>query len=150
MTALDASGAALTAEPIDARAVEAFVARPGAGAVVTFAGVTRDETDGRRIEWLEYEAYDDLARAALRALVAGVAARWPEARAAVVHRTGRVAIGQASVVIAVSAPHRAEAFEACRWLIDTLKSTVPIWKKDVWADGTASAWVAGAPLEPLP
>lgn len=144
---LDAHGVALTPDALDGRAVEAFVARPGAGAIVTFAGVTRADTDGRPIEWLDYEAFDAMAVPALRALVAGVAARWPDARAAVAHRTGRVDIGQPSVVIAVSAPHRAEAFAACRWVIDTLKTTVPIWKRDVWAGGGASAWVAGAPLD---
>lgn len=143
---LDAHGVALTPDALDGRAVEAFVARPGAGAIVTFAGVTRADTDGRPIEWLDYEAFDAMAVPALRALVAGVAARWPDARAAVAHRTGRVDIGQPSVVIAVSAPHRAEAFAACRWAIDTLKTTVPIWKRDVWAGGSASAWVAGTPL----
>ena len=143
-----AARAALTDAEIDPRAVEALVARPGAGAVVTFLGVTRDNTDGRGIDWLEYEAFDEMALPALRALVAGVAERWAGAGAlaAVVHRTGRVDIGQASVVIAVSAAHRAEAFEACRWVIDTLKRTVPIWKKDVWAGGGASAWVAGQAL----
>ena len=146
MTALDDLGVALTRDALDVRAVEAFVAHPGAGAIVTFAGVTRDDTDGRRIEWLDYEAFDAMAVTALRALVAGAAARWPGARAAVAHRVGRVDIGQASVVIAVSAPHRAEAFAACRWVIDTLKTTVPIWKRDVWAGGSASAWVAGTPL----
>jgi molybdopterin synthase catalytic subunit len=139
--------AALTAADIDPRAVEALVARPGAGAVVTFLGVTRDHTEGRAIDWLEYEAFDEMAVPALQALVDGVAERWAGATAAVVHRTGRVDIGQASVVIAVAAPHRAEAFEACRWVIDTLKSTVPIWKKDVWAGGGASAWVAGTAME---
>lgn len=138
--------AELTADPIDPRAVEAMVARPGAGAVVTFLGVTRDNTDGRSIDWLEYEAFGAMALPALRALVDAVAERWPGATAAIAHRTGRVDIGQASVVIAVSAAHRAEAFEACRWVIDTLKTTVPIWKKDVWAGGGASEWVAGSPL----
>lgn len=142
--------AALTARDIDPRAVEAFVRRPGAGAVVTFHGVTRDHTDGRPIEWLEYEAFDEMALPALRVLVDAVAQRWPGATAAVVHRTGRVVIGQASVVIAVSAPHRAEAFEACRWVIDTLKTSVPIWKKDVWAGGGASAWVAGTAMGAVP
>lgn len=141
--------AALTDADIDPRAVEALVARPGAGAIVTFLGVTRDNTDGRPIDWLEYEAFDEMALPALQALVDGVAERWAGAgaQAAVVHRTGRVDIGRASVVIAVSAAHRAEAFEACRWVIDTLKTTVPIWKKDVWAGGGASAWVAGQAME---
>ncbi|MEO8084288.1 MAG: molybdenum cofactor biosynthesis protein MoaE [Ardenticatenales bacterium] len=141
---------ALTAAPIDPRAVEALVARPGAGAIVTFLGVTRDHTDGRPIEWLEYEAFEAMAVPALRALVDGVAERWPGATAAIAHRTGRVDIGQASVVIAVSAAHRAAAFEACRWVIDTLKTTVPIWKKDVWAGGGASAWVAGSVMRSTP
>lgn len=137
----------LTLEPIDPRAVEARVSHPGAGAVVTFHGVVRDHNLGRQVSWLEYEAFAEMAEPAMEGIIAEVTRRWPVARAAMVHRLGRLAIGEASVVIAVSAPHRAEAFDACRFAIDALKASVPIWKKEVWADG--SAWVEGTPVSPL-
>lgn len=140
---------AIVAGPIDARAVEAAVARPGAGAICTFSGVVRDTNLGRTVAHLEYEAYAEMAVPAMERIAAVVSERWPGARAALTHRIGRVEIGQASVVIAVSAPHRADAFEACRWAIDTLKAAVPIWKKEVWADG--EAWIEGieaGPIEP--
>ncbi len=137
----------LTAGPIDPRAVEARVAHAGAGAVCTFHGVTRDHNLGREVGHLEYEAYPAMALPALDRIAADIAARWPGARAALVHRVGRLEIGEASVVIAVSAPHRAAAFEACRYAIDALKTTVPIWKKEVWADG--EAWIEGVAPSPL-
>jgi molybdopterin synthase catalytic subunit len=137
----------LTAEPLDPRALEAAVAWPGAGAVCTFVGLVRDNNLGRAVGHLEYEAYPEMAEAAMAAIAEDVRARWPGARVALAHRLGRLELGAASVVIAVATPHRAEAFAACRHAIDALKATVPIWKKEVWADG--SAWIEGVPPHPL-
>ena len=138
---------AVTDQVIDPRAVEAAVTRPGAGALCSFQGLVRDHNIGRTVRYLEYEAYPEMAEAAMRRIAEQVAERWPEARAALVHRVGRLEIGEASVVIAVSSPHRAEAFAACRWAIDTLKTTVPVWKKEVFAGG--EAWVEGVAVSPL-
>lgn len=138
---------AITDAPIDPRAVEAAVARPEAGAICTFLGVVRNSNLGRDVAYLEYEAFAELAVPAMERIAAVVAERWPGARAAILHRTGRLEIGEASVVIAVSSPHRAEAFEACRWAIDTLKTAVPIWKKEIWSDG--EAWIEGVPAAPI-
>jgi len=137
----------LTRAPIDVRAVEAAVRHPGAGAVCTFQGVVRDHNLGRPVDHLAYEAYPEMAEPELRRIAAEAEARWPGVRLAIVHRLGRLEIGEASVVIAASHAHRAEAFEACRYAIDTLKATVPIWKKEVWADG--EAWVEGVAPAPL-
>jgi molybdopterin synthase catalytic subunit len=103
----------------------------------------RDHSRGRAIDHLEYEAYEPMAEKEMRKIAAQVAERWPEARIAIAHRVGRLAIGDAAVMIAAAAPHRAEAFEACRFAIDTLKQTVPIWKKEFAEDGTA--WVEENP-----
>jgi molybdopterin synthase catalytic subunit len=110
-------------------------------------GTTRAERrpDGADLVALDYHAYDALAVKQLADLVAGARQRWPVARCCVLHRTGRVAVAQASVVVAVSTPHRAESFEACRWLIDNLKAVAAIWKQDVWSDGRRT-WVDGAEI----
>jgi len=129
----------LTGAPISADHVLRAVADPRAGAVVLFLGVVRDNARGRRVDHLIYEAYDTLARRELDKIAATVAERWPVTRVAIVHRTGRLGVGETSVAVAVSAPHRGEAFEAGRYAIDTLKQTVPIWKKEVWEGG--AAWV---------
>ena len=123
--------------PID-RALS-VVADPAAGAVVLFLGVVRDNARGQRVTRLEYEAYETLARREIEKIAATIASRWPVTRVAIIHRTGPVKVGEASVVVSVSAPHRAEAFEAARFAIDTLKLTVPIWKKEIWESG--EAWV---------
>jgi molybdopterin synthase catalytic subunit len=115
------------------------VADPGAGAVVLFLGVVRDNARGRRVDHLIYEAYETLARREMEKIAAAITARWPVARVAMIHRTGHLGVGEASVAVSVSAPHRAEAFEAARFAIDTLKATVPIWKKEIWEGG--EAWV---------
>jgi molybdopterin synthase catalytic subunit len=110
------------------------------GAVVTFHGVVREYSDsGRAVRYLEYEAYPEMAEAQMRAIGAEIKRRWDIDDVAMVHRIGRLEIGEASVVIAVAAPHRGEAFDACEYAIDTLKATVPIWKKEVFADG--EVWV---------
>jgi molybdopterin synthase catalytic subunit len=115
----------------------AWVVRPDCGATVTFTGTARDHAPGRPgVHRLEYEAYDGPALARLEALVAEVRRRWPRVgRVALLHRTGVVDLGEAAVVVAVSSPHRAEAFEAARFAIDELKRTVPIWKREAWDGG---------------
>jgi molybdopterin synthase catalytic subunit/molybdopterin converting factor small subunit len=129
----------LTDAPISTDRVLRAVADPRAGAVVLFLGVVRENARGRRVDHLIYEAYEALARRELEKIAAAVAARWPVTRLAIVHRIGQLAVGEPSVAVAVSAPHRGEAFEAGRYTIDTLKRTVPIWKKEVWEGG--AAWV---------
>ncbi len=131
----------LTADPLDARRIEAAVAHKGAGAICTFTGVVRDSSRGRSVTHLEYEAYAEMASAEMRRIASEIAERWPEARVAMAHRTGRLEIGEASVVVSVSCPHRAEAIDACRWGIDRLKESVPIWKKEHATDG--SFWIEG-------
>jgi len=123
------------------------VADPEAGGIVVFSGVVRNETGGRRVKFLEYEAHAPMAEAKMREIGEAVRGRWPSVkRVAMVHRIGRLEIGEASIVIAVSAAHRREAFEACRFAIDRLKETVPVWKKEHFEDG--EVWVAAGPLLP--
>jgi molybdopterin converting factor subunit 1 len=131
----------LTIRPLDARRMEAAVAHAGAGAICTFTGVVRDSSRGRSVTHLEYEAYAEMATAQMRKIADEIAERWPEARVAMSHRTGRLEVGEPSVVVSVSSPHRAEAIAACKWGIDRLKETVPIWKKEHSADGTY--WIEG-------
>ncbi len=129
--------------PIDPRELEAAVSHPGAGAIVTFTGIVRDNSRGQTVTHLDYEAYAEMAVPQMRKIGDEIKERWPAARVAMAHRTGHLEIGEASVVIAVSCPHRDEAFEACRWGIDRLKESVPIWKKEV---GTAGeVWVGLGP-----
>lgn len=116
---------------------------PEHGAQLLFVGVTRAHFDGRPVVQLEYEAYAPLAEAELAAIVAECEATWPGARVVMVHRLGVVPLGEASVVIAVSSPHRDAAYAASRYAIEALKARVPIWKKEVYTDG--SAWKANAP-----
>jgi molybdopterin synthase catalytic subunit len=125
--------------PIETSLVDGF-ARESDGAVVSFVGVVRDETGEKKVSELEYEAYDEMAEMEMRRIAAEACDRWTIGRVLIAHRTGKLQVGEVSVVIAVSAPHRAEAFEACRFCIETLKQTVPIWKKEVFSDGT-SDWV---------
>ncbi len=134
---------AITADPIDAMAVHAAVNHPGAGAIVLFVGVTRDHFGGRAVTRLEYEAWPAMAVPEMQKIGAEIATQWPGAKVAISHRTGVVEIGEPSVVIAVSAPHRAEAYAASRFAIDTLKVRVPVWKKEHYADEGA-AWKANA------
>jgi molybdopterin synthase catalytic subunit len=133
----------ITAEPLDVAAAVSHVCDPAAGGVDVFLGTTRSETraaDGVELVALDYEAYVEMAEGQLRELIDAARARWPIVRCAVLHRVGRVPLAQASVLIAVSCPHRGAAFEACRFLIDELKKAVTIWKKEVWADGSTS-WI---------
>jgi MoaE-MoaD fusion protein len=131
----------LTSRPLDARRMETAVAHKGAGAICTFTGVVRDSSRGRSVTHLEYEAYAEMATAQMRKIGDEIGEKWPEARVAMAHRTGRLEIGEPSVVVSVSSPHRAEAIAACKWGIDRLKESVPIWKKEHAADG--SYWIEG-------
>jgi len=126
-------------ECIDTDAVIAAVADPGTGATVTFVGTTRDHNEGRRVMRLEYEAYPAMALAEMRRIGDTIRARWPVHRVAIVHRIGVVPLGEASVVIAVSAAHRHAAFDACHYAIDRLKEVVPIWKKEHFEGG--EVWI---------
>lgn len=129
----------VTAEPLDPRRVEATVASPSAGAVVTFTGTVRDHARGRAVVALDYEAYAPAAEQTLAQIGGEVRARWGLDRVAVAHRTGYLLPGEASVVIAVASAHRGEAFAACQYVIERLKEIVPIWKKEHYADG--AVWV---------
>ncbi len=123
--------------PIDVGALRALVDAPGHGALLIFEGVARNNFDGRPVHALAYEAYPTMAVPVLEAIGAEVAARWPDTALAIVHRTGRLAIGEASVVIAVGAPHRPAAYEASRYALEALKDRLPVWKKEIYADGEA-------------
>lgn len=130
----------LTTGPIDYEALTESVRRPGCGGVVLFLGTVRDLTGDRRTTALDYEAYPAMAEKKMAEIEAEARARWPVGEMALVHRLGRLDVGEVSVAAAVSCPHRAQAFEACRFAIDRLKELVPIWKKENWADGTTE-WV---------
>lgn len=129
----------LTTEPIDVGSVVRRVVLPECGAIVSLDGFTREWTRGRQTKYLVYEAYDGMAVSEMQRLGAEAHKRFDIAHIGIVHRTGRLEIGETSVVISVSAPHRKAAFEACEWAIRELKRTVPIWKKEVYEDG--EAWV---------
>ncbi|HEY2154427.1 MAG TPA: molybdenum cofactor biosynthesis protein MoaE [Isosphaeraceae bacterium] len=131
---------AITQNPLDHAAITEGVRSNQAGAVCSFLGTVREMTGDRRTSSLDYEAYPEMALKKLAELEAEARTRWPIIEAALVHRVGHLDLGEISVVVAVSCPHRGQAFEACRWLIDRLKEVVPIWKKEVWADGTEE-WV---------
>jgi molybdopterin synthase catalytic subunit len=127
----------LTSGPISVDEVVSRLADPAIGAVATFVGVVRGETDGREVRYLEYEAYAEMAEEMLRQIGEEIRQRWTTIReVAIVHRVGHQPIGTISVVIALSAAHRAEVFDALHYAIDRLKEIVPIWKKEVWADGS--------------
>jgi molybdopterin synthase catalytic subunit len=130
----------LTHEPIDYAALTESVRRPGCGGVVLFLGTVRDLTGEEMTEALDYEAYPAMAERKLAEIEREARARWPVGGMAVVHRLGRCGVGEVSVAVAISCPHRAEAFEACRYTIDRLKQIVPIWKKENRPDGS-SDWV---------
>ena len=125
--------------PIDELALEDTVRTDADGAVIVFRGVARRQSRGREVVHLEYEAYPEMAEKVMAQIADEMKSRWPITRVAIVHRTGVLEIGQASVMIAVSAPHRGEAFAATEYAIDRLKQIVPIWKKEVWSDG--SQWI---------
>lgn len=120
-----------------------WVAADGAGGLVTFIGSVRNHTNGRRVVRLEFEAYAPMAVREMEKIAEQAFGRWPLLRIAIHHRTGVLAVGDIAVVIAVSAAHRGPAFEACQYAIDTLKQTVPIWKKEIFEDG--EVWVSAHP-----
>lgn len=132
----------ITEQPLSTAEVEAAVAHPGAGAILTFSGVVRSNNLGKNVNYLVYEAYPPMAEKVMAQIGDEIEAQWPGARVAMVHRIGRLEIGEASVVIAVSTPHRADAFVACKYAIDTLKKIVPVWKKEVWEGG--EYWIEGS------
>ncbi len=129
-------------EAISADALHALVLRPEAGAVAVFLGVVRDNNLGREVDYLEYDAYPEMAERVMGRIGAEIQERWDVAEVAMQHRVGRLEIGEASVGVAVSSAHRAEATDACRYGIDRLKAIVPIWKKEVWSDG--EEWIEGS------
>lgn len=130
----------LTRDPIDYAALTEAVRRPHCGAVALFLGTVRDLTGDQRTVALDYEAYPEMAEKVLAQVEAETRERWPVGDVALVHRLGHLDVGEVSVAVAVSCPHRAEAFEACRFAIDRLKVIVPVWKKENWADGRTE-WV---------
>jgi molybdopterin synthase catalytic subunit len=130
----------LTERPIDPAQVLGQVQSTAAGAVVLFLGTTREQTDGRATQSLDYSAYPGMAEKKLDQLETEARQRWPLVGCAIVHRLGHLDLGETSVAIAVSSAHRHDAFQAGQWLIDSIKQVVPIWKQENWADGT-SQWV---------
>ncbi len=128
-------------EPIDGQALIRSVQTDGDGAVALFLGTVRDHNEGRKVTGLEYSAYEEMALQELERVRDQALERFEITRAAVVHRLGALEIGATSVAVAVAAPHRAAAFDACRFMIDTLKRTVPIWKKETFEDG--EVWIEG-------
>lgn len=133
----------ISEHPLDEAAVAARVTGDDAGGVVTFVGAVRDRARGRAIRHLEYEAYPEMAVAEMERICEAASRRWPGVRVAIAHRVGHLEVGDLAVVVVAAAPHRAEAFDACRFAIDTLKQSVPIWKKEVATDG--AYWVDDHP-----
>jgi len=136
----------LTREVIPADKLVAAAKQGSDGAVVVFDGIVRDNTRGRKTLYLDYESYEEMASKQMAELAAQAIERFPVRGVTIVHRLGRLEIGETSVLIVVASAHRGAAFEACRWLIDTLKTTVPIWKKEMFADG--AVWADGEPFPP--
>jgi molybdopterin synthase catalytic subunit len=130
----------LQPEPIDYHVLTEQVRTPSCGGVVLFLGTVREMTEGRKTIALDYEAYPGMAEKKMAEIEADVRAHWPVGEIAIVHRLGHMELGDVSVAVAVSCPHRSKAFEACRFAIDRVKEIVPIWKKENWADGTTE-WV---------
>jgi len=132
----------ITREPLEPQALVDFVRKDESGAVALFFGVARNHSEGRRVRALEYDAHASMAEKKLREVARDVRSRWPVTGVAIHHRTGRLQIGEASLLVAVSAAHRQEAFEACHYAVDRVKQVVPVWKKELFEDGSG-AWVAG-------
>ena len=132
----------ITESPLDVATLHDLVSRPEAGAVSVFSGVVRNNNLGRHVDYLEYEAYPAMATKVMWQIAEEVRARWDVCAVAIHHRRGRLTIGEASVVIAVSSPHRKDGIEACHYAIDRLKEIAPIWKKEVWTDG--EHWIEGS------
>lgn len=133
---------AVTFAPLELGQVYDLAQDGGNGAVVVMSGVVRDQTEGRSVVALDYQAYEPMALVVFEQIAAQVRQRWPMVRRVVIHhRTGKLGVGEISVLVAVGCPHRGEAFAACQYAIDTLKHNAPIWKKEYWADGSSS-WVS--------
>ncbi|MBL7828621.1 MAG: molybdenum cofactor biosynthesis protein MoaE [Saprospiraceae bacterium] len=129
--------------PLDLGACVKLVSMPESGGIQVFIGVVRNQTQGKKVICLEYEAYVSMALKELDKIAARAATQWPVQAIAVHHRTGKLIVGETAVIVAISAAHRHAAIEACRFIIDTLKTTVPIWKKEIFEDG--EVWVAAHP-----
>jgi len=137
---------AVTHQILDHATLNSAVARPEAGAVVLFSGIVGAKNLDRRVEHSEYDAYPPLAERTLADIASEARSRWELTEVAIHHRIGRLEIGEASLLVAVSAPHRAEAFEACHYCVDRVKQIVPVWKKEVWEGG--ESWIEGTPVTP--
>ncbi len=139
---------AITPAPLDLQALVGEVAKDasGDGAITTFSGLVRDHNQGRRVEFLEYEAYEPLAVRALNLIVEEARDAWPTVRLGIHHRTGRLEIGEASIIIVAASPHRGEAFAACRYAIERVKQIVPIWKHEHFEGG--EVWLEGSTADP--
>ena len=137
---------AVTSAPLDLQTLTAEIGADGDGAIATFAGLVRDHNQGRRVRFLEYEAYEPLAVRALERIVTESRAAWPSARLALHHRIGRLEIGEASIIIVAASAHRADAFAACRYAIERVKQIVPIWKHEHFDGG--EVWLEGATADP--
>jgi molybdopterin synthase catalytic subunit len=138
------SRASIVRSPIDTGSVVENLKRSQDGASLVFEGVVRNQTRGRKTVYLDYEAYEPMALKEMESLAARALEQFPVRDVAIIHRLGRLQIGETSVVVAVASAHRGAAFDACRWLIDTLKKTVPIWKKEYFEDG--AVWADGEPF----
>ncbi len=134
---------AITDQPINTQEIIASVQADGAGAINVFIGTVRNQTQAKLVVQLDFEAFDSMAVKKMQEIADQASAKWPIQKVAVVHRKGSLQIGDAAVVIAVSTPHRKASFEACEYIIDTLKEVVPIWKKELFEDG--AVWVAAHP-----
>jgi molybdopterin synthase catalytic subunit len=132
--------------PLDVAKVAAAVAGPGCGAVITFVGLVRDHNAGRRVRFLDYEAFAPLAVRSFERIAAEAADRWPTVAVAIHHRTGRIGVGEASVAIAAASPHRADAFAVSRYAIERIKQISPIWKHEHFDGG--EVWIEGATAYP--
>ncbi len=138
---------AITFAPLSLAEVYALADNPANGAVVVMSGTVRNQTEGKPVVALEYQAYQPMALRVFEEIASDIRQTWPDVNQVIIyHRTGRLQIGEISVLVAVGSPHRAEAFAACQFAIDTLKHTAPIWKKEHWADGSSS-WVSIADCE---
>ncbi len=136
----------VTPDALDVARISALVESGACGAVAIFAGLVRDHNAGRRVLWLDYEAYGPLAVATFARIGDEAARQWPSVRLAIHHRTGRIEIGEASVVIAAASPHRGEAFGACRYAIERVKQIAPVWKHEHFVGG--DVWIEGSTVDP--
>lgn len=131
----------VTQQKLAACEITESVRCPGSGAVLVFEGTVRDSSRGKKVISVEYDAYEPLAEKKLAEIGAQIVRKWPQAKVAILHRLGELQVGETSLVIAVSSPHRAEAFDACRLAIEEIKKIVPIWKKEIWEGG--EYWIEG-------